>query len=530
MGASRRLGYPGPVEERPSPPSSFDPGGSSVPGGPSEWKDLRARVLGGVAWKGISLAAGILSRVVVTLILARLLTPRDFGLAAMVLVFSALPLLLSDVALGAALIQRREIGEAERSTVFWASVAIGLVLTPVGVALSGPIADFYGESEVQPLFAALSLCFLLAALGSTHAALLARDLDFRKLEIRLIAANVVGAGLGITAAALGAGAWAIILQTIAVTSVSSALLWWFSTWRPSFIFSPASLRDVVGLSGNVLGVRLLFFAERNTDNLLVGRFLGAPALGAYSVAYNLMLVPVERIAGPIRQVLFPAFSRIQDDARRLTSAWLRVSRLVAAVCAPAMVGMMILAPDFVPIVLGERWDRAIPVIQILAWVGLLQAVESLNGSLLVARDRSATLLRFSVGALGISLIGFGVGLNWGIVGVAAGYAIAATISWIALAWLTSRAIGSSLTDLWRSVAGVLQASLVLAAGVLLGRLALVAGGVPVGPRLAILVVLGAVLYTLCCLWRAPELVAEIRELRAVRRGTDPASGAAPGGS
>ncbi|MEW6581441.1 MAG: oligosaccharide flippase family protein, partial [Actinomycetota bacterium] len=250
----------------------------------------------------------------------------------------------------------------------------------------------------------------------------------------------------------------------------------------------------------------------------------------YSVAYNLMLVPVERIAAPIRQLLFPAFARIQDDTARLASAWLRVSRLVAAICAPAMVGLAIVAHDFVQVVLGERWDRAAPVVQILAWVGLLQSVESLNGSLLMARDRSGTLLRFSAAALALSLVGFGVGLHWGIVGVATGYAIATTLSWIALARLTARAIGSSLMDLWRSVAGIVQASLVLAAGVLAGRLALVANGVPAGPRLAILVALGAALYVPCCAWRAPELVSEVRGLRPRRRGAAAAPGATGGGS
>ena len=158
---------------------------------------MGSRILSGVAWKAGSQIWLQLSRMVVALILARMLAPHDFGLAAMVFVFSSFVVVFTDNALGTALVQRRELQDDDRSTVFWVSTGVGLLLTLTGVALSGPLAAFYGEDAVQALFAAVSIGFFVSALGTTHSALLVRDMRFRRLEIRLIAATAVGAAAGI---------------------------------------------------------------------------------------------------------------------------------------------------------------------------------------------------------------------------------------------------------------------------------------------------------------------------------------------
>ena len=280
---------------------------------------MHNRIRSGLAWKVASQVFRQLSRVAVVVILARLLTPEEYGLAAMVLVFSALVLIFADLALGAALVQREELNEADRSTVFWTSAAMGTLFMLLGIAASWPIAAFYGEPEVQPLFALLSVSFLVTALGTTQSALLNREMQFRSLELRMMAGTLVGGTAGIVVAAAGGGAWAIIVQQLAIAVTSTLLLWAFSPWRPRFTYSLHSLRSLGGFSLNVFGTRVLFYANRNLDNMLIGRFLGASALGAYAIAYNVMLMPLARIAQPIVEVLFPAMSRIQDDRRRMAA-------------------------------------------------------------------------------------------------------------------------------------------------------------------------------------------------------------------
>ena len=477
---------------------------------------MRWRILSGLAWKVASQIFRQLARVAVVVVLARLLTPAEYGLAAMVLVFSSLVLIFTDLALGAALVQRETLTERDRSTVFWTSVAAGVGFTALGIALSWPLAAFYGEPEVQPLFAALSVSFLITALGTAHSALLNREMRFKSLELRMMAGTFVGGTVGVVVAVAGYGAWAIITQQLAIAFVSTALLWVFSPWRPRFAFSVASLRSLGGFSANVFGTRVLFYLNRKLDHMLIGRFLGASALGAYAVAYNVMLMPLSRIAQPVVEVLFPAMSRIQDDRPRMAAMWLRANRMIGAISIPAMVGLMLVAPEFVATLFGSRWEEAVPVIQILAWVGLLQSLQRLNSSVLQACDRTGTLLRYSIVVLVASVIAFVGGLHWGIVGVAAGYAISSTVVEPYYAWITARVLDVRAAEYARSLAGVAQATLGMAAVVLAAKLWLVSPDLAAGIRLAIYVVLGVATYLLLAAWRAPELRADLRGLRRIR--------------
>jgi O-antigen/teichoic acid export membrane protein len=480
---------------------------------------LRSRVLGGLAWKAASQVVAQVSRLGVAVLLAHLLTPREFGLAAMVLVFSAFVLVFADLALGAALVQRPTLSRGDRSTAFWTSVGVGSVFTALGVLASGPIAAFYGEPSLRPLVIVLSFAFLLTSLGTTQEALLVRELAFRPLELCVMAATLVGGAAGIAAAAAGWGAWALIVQQVATAGCQTALLWIVSPWRPRVAFSTASLRALGGFSLNVFGQRVLYYLHRNVDNLLIGRFLGAASLGAYAFAYNVMLVPFSRIAGPLQQVLFPAFSRLQHDRARMADVWVRATRVTAAISIPALAGLAVVAPDFVAVVLGERWSAAVPVLQVLAWVSLLQSLQTLNSNILMALDRTTTLFRYSVLFLAAHLIAFAVGLQWGIVGVAAAYAVSSTIVEPLYGWLTARALGVSPFLVVRALGGIVQAAAVMGLCVLATRLVLVEAGVSAGPRLLAEVAAGAAVFLPCCAWRAPALRAELRALR--RRRPEP---------
>jgi len=476
---------------------------------------LRGRILRGLGWKVASETWSQVFRMVVAVLLARLLTPHDYGVAAMVLVFAMLVPIFADIALGAALVQRKHLTEDDRSTVFWTSTATGAVFTALGIAASWPIAAFYGEPEVQPLFAALSLTFLFSSLGSTQVSMLYREMDFRSLELRQMAGVFVGGSVGVTFAVLGWGAWAIIGQEVVGIGISTLLLWAFASWRPHLRFSTASLRSLWGFSAKVFGTRILFYFNRNLDNLLVGRVLGASALGLYSLGYNVMLSPLSRIAWPVQTVFFPAFAQMQDDRERMGDAWLRVNRLIGAITVPAMLGLIAVAPEFVQVVLGGKWADAVPVIQVLAIVGLLQSLQSLNSSILQARGRPGILLWYSGVALVLSAIGFVGGLHWGVVGVAAGYAVASVFIESYYTWLTARALELPVSRFVRSLSGVAQASLGMFAFVLAVRTAL-PESLGDGARLAILILAGVASYVPLVLWRVPEVLDEVGTLRGRR--------------
>lgn len=497
-----------------------------------EHLDLRARMARGVAWKITSQAIAQGSRLVVGLLLARLLAPADFGLAALALTVVTGLQVLGDIGLGAALIQRPHLTEAERSTAFWCTLVLSVLLAGVMVAIAGPVAAFFHQPGLAPMLMALSSVVALNALSAVQKALLTRDLKFRSLESRQIAATLCGAVVALALAFSGAGAWAIAGQWITQAVVAAVLLWILCRWRPHLTVDRAALRSLGGFGLNVTGTQILFFLNRSTDNVLIGRGLGSAALGAYNIAYQLMLFPLTQVAGIVADVLYPALSRLQGDIAALRHTWLRTTRLVASVCAPVMLGLVAVAPDLVPVLLGEKWSAAIPVMQVLAPVGLLQSLQRFNSGVLQARDRTGALLRFSILSYALACVGFVAGLSFGITGVAVGYALATLAAAPIYLVITTRAAQGTVPEALRAIAGPVGAG--AAAGVaaaVCGPACQAAGLDGHLPRLVLGVLAGALVYLPALRLLAPDVVADAlaaaRSLRDRRRPRAAAPAADP---
>lgn len=446
-----------------------------------------------------------------SIILAHLLTPHEFGLAGMALVFTGIGVTFGDLALSSAIIQRRELREEDRSTAFWTNAAAGSLLMLFGIAISPLVADFFGQPEVAPLFAATSVVFLLWALCSTQGALLTREMNFRPLEIRGMAAGFAGAGAAILLGVLGAGPWALVGQAIVQAGTSLVLLWTFSSWRPKFMYSTESLRSLGSYSGKTLASQMLAYFVNNVDNLLVGRFLGSVALGLYSVAYNTMFLPVSRISTPLQQVLFSAFAKIQHEPKRLADAWARGNEVITAVNVPAFLGMAVIASDFVPVILGQKWDAAVPVLQWLSLAGVGTTLQTLNWSATQAMGRPDVMLRFRLFSTPLTVLGFVIGLHWGVVGVAASFAITRFIIAAPQTYITCRTLGVSWVYV-RGEALITGLALVMAGAVALALFGLTEAGVPAGARLAIVIPFGILVYGGLLLLFAPRVIGELRTL------------------
>jgi len=389
--------------------------------------ELRGAIRRGIAWKAGALGVNQLLRLATLVIVARALSPREFGLAAMAMSFWAVAAVFTDLAFAAALVQRTEIDERDRSTAFWASVLSGFALALGGVAASGAVAAFFDEPDVQWLFAALALGVFLSALASTHVALLTRAMDFKTLELVSVAATVAGAFVGIGLALGGLGAWAVVANALAVSAVTCALVWLRSDWRPRLLFSSASLRQLSGFASLLSATRLVVALHRSADRLLIGRFLGAPALGTYAVPASIVFIPAARLVDPIRGVLFPAFAKLQRSVPELAEAWMRTTRLVCALLAPVLVTLALTAPEIVGIALTSRWSESATLLSILAVAGLFQLAGSMNAVVLAALDRLATVLRVFLLTAALSVVGFSIGKRFGIEGAVAGYAGATAV-------------------------------------------------------------------------------------------------------
>jgi O-antigen/teichoic acid export membrane protein len=460
-----------------------------------------------------------------SIVIAHLLLPREVGLAAEAGVFGTLALVIADFGVAAVIVQRPTLSEEDRSSAFWATIALGVLLTLVGVGASWPVALLYGQSRVQPLFAVLSLTFLITSPGIVQGALLNRELRFRALEVRGMIATGAGCTSAVLLAAFGAGPWAIIIQSLTVSGVSTLLLWRSSSWRPKLIVSMPHLRGMAGFAGHTFGARALTWAVLNLDNLLVGRFLGAAPLGAYALACSIALAPLTRIAAPITQVFFPAFSRIEDP-RRIGAVWLRALRMVAVLVVPVMLGAVAVAHEAMRVVFGPRWLPAAPVLQVLALIGLMQALTALNSGILNSRGQARTLFRVTMVTSAVSVMAFAAGLPWGIRGVAVAYLAASLLVQPAYTAITAHSVGLRLSDCLAAILGVLEAGGGMLLVVLGARALLINADVPPLPRLVACVVLGAISYGALVLWRAPEARAEVTALR--RRRVARSEGASSG--
>jgi polysaccharide transporter, PST family len=477
--------------------------------------DSRSTFASGLGWKLSTQVVTQVTRIGVAILLARLMSPFQFGLAGLALVFAPLAYIFTD--LGAALVQQREQTEEDRSTAFWMSLTIGVALTLVGVAAAYPIAQFYGEPAVQPLFMVLSLSFAITAASTTQSALLHRAMAFRRVEVANMSAVVGASAVAVAAAFAGWGAWAIILQLVANSVLFLIMLWVASPWRPSRTFAWSSVRGLSSFTSHNLGANLVNYFERNMDNLLIGRFLGPASLGVYSIAYNLMLYPVTRFAAPIHEVLFPLLSRMQHDDERIARIWLRVTRLIAVLVAPSMVALVVVAPEFVQLLLGSEWSAAAPLVQILALAGLVYAVRVPSTSILLAKGEAGALFRFSLVSAVVLVTGFVVTVQWGVKAVAMSFSAAFVVMTPALVYLAARAIGASVRAYATNLVGVATATTVMALAVILCRGSLVhADARPIVILVGTLLV-GAAVYVPICLLLVPDVTRELSRTWAAAR-------------
>ena len=476
-------------------------------------RDLRASILHGLRWSTAIVVTTQAARSATSLVLVHLLAPRDFGLAGIALLFSGLVLAFSDLGLGDGLVQRHRITEEDRSTMFWTSAFVGTALTAAGIGLAAPLAAFFHEPRVRPLFMAVSVSFVLVALQTTPAALFQRTMSFRAITIRRIVSTVGGAAAGIAVAAGGGGAWALIVQAVTVCALSTILIWALSSWAPTFTYSLRSLKRLGTFGVTILGARMLDYVEGNADTVLVGRYLGASSLGLYSIAYSVILLPTQRLFVPLQDTFFPAFARIQHDRERMAALWLRLSRVVCAAVAPAMLGLFAVAPDFVTVVLGHRWAACTPVLRILSLVTLMQGFSAVAGRTLAALGKAGLVLRNSALRTALAVAAFAAGLHWGIVGVAAFYAGVTVPAQAYLVALVTRELAIKRLRYARSLAGVVQAAVAMFVGCILARSALAHLGVGPSFRLLTVICVGIAIYVPATVWRCPTVIAEIRNLR-----------------
>jgi PST family polysaccharide transporter len=406
---------------------------------------------------------------------------------------------LAEQGFGAALIQKAEIGERHRSSIWWVNVGLGCAMSALFLAGAPLIGRLYGEPALVPLMRVISLLFIVNSFGMTHAALLSRELKFELLARAETAGAWIGALSAIGLAFAGAGPWAIVAQSVVTAAAGSFFLWRLNPWRPKPVFDVTAVRDLAGFSTHLVVTDSATYWVRNVDNVLIGLLLGQRPLGVYTRAYAVMLFPLNRITRILQRVMLPSFSLIQTDPARVASLFQRMTRVVALATFPLMLGVLACAGDFTATLFGPQWGEMVPILRVLVGVGMIQSVTGMLGSLYVSQGRADLRMKVQIPLHAIEVAGIVVGLHWGVLGVAIGYASASLITAPVTVYFAAGLVKISVAEWLSNLAGIFAcaAASALTAGALAARLP---GPWPAFVRLAVEVAAALLVY-----WSALKL-------------------------
>ena len=475
-------------------------------------ENLTRRTISGLGW---SLGAQILrqsAQFLIAVLLARLLSPSEFGLVAMVVVFSGFASLFNDLGFGPALIQRQDIEERHYSSVFWVNLGFGIAIAALLAGASPLIARFYKQPRLIAVTMLISLCFPINSLGLVQKAKFTRQMDFRSLGL-VDVGNVVVSGLVAGFLAWrGFGVWSLVAQMLSLAIGEVVGLWLLSDWRPRALLDRSAIRDLFGFSSNLTGFTAINYWYRNGDNLLVGKFFGSVALGVYSRAYNLMLLPLSQITYVVSKVMFPALSRMQSDKARVRDVYLRSIAMIALVTFPLMLGLLVVADHFIIAIYGSAWSGVIPILRVYCILGMAQSVYSTVGWIFQSQGRTDWMFRWGLFSAVVSIAAMALGVWLG-----SPMAIAICLTAIGLLLLPpgfgipGRLIGITLRDIARSLSSVTGCAAIMAVSVWVLGLCLPRGWSNL-VFLSVEVPFGAAIYTLLVhLFQLPAYL-EFREI------------------
>jgi O-antigen/teichoic acid export membrane protein len=386
-------------------------------------RDLRGRsVRGGVVIMSVQAAQFVLS-LASTAILARLLAPGDFGLVAMSAAVGNFPALFLDLGLGSATVQRADLTRSQVSSLFWINTALGLLLSALLAGLAPLVARFYGQPQLVGVTMALALGFMLGGLSIQPNALLRRQMRFASLAGIELVSLILGIGAAVTSAALGAGYWALVYLTLVQQTASAAITWLVCGWRPSLPASSAGVRPLLSFGAGLTAFNILNYLVRNLDNIIIGRVVGTAALGLYLKSYSLLLVPVDRIRGPVSSVVVPALSRLQGDRPRFRSSFLKAVTAVAAVGMPVVVFLFVFAEDAVLLILGPQWRESVVLFRALAPAAFVETFNTVGSWACTPFGQSGRLVRWQMFATAVTVASFLIGVHWGALGVAVAFSV-----------------------------------------------------------------------------------------------------------
>lgn len=406
---------------------------------------VQSKVFNGVIWASIQRFGTLAITFVSNMVLARLLTPDDFGTIGMLLFFLALAQTFIDSGFGAALIQKKDITEADINTVFYINMGMSILGYFILFVTAPFIASFYNVPILSKLLRIQSLSLLINGFTLIQTVQLTKKMDFKKLSICNLIGTVALSLSGIGAALLGFGVWSLVIRTLAGAIVTSVMLWSASKWIPKRVFSKQSFKELFSFGGFMLLSNLLTTVSNNFHSMIIGKLFSPSTLGNFTQARTLRNIPSESISSVIGQVLYPDFSNHQDNDTMLKQKLERSAYILSYVVVPLMFFCILVGDNLVHIVYGSQWDEAIPYFKILCLGGIPLCLQDINVNVIKARGRSGILFSWNLvkviiycGAMILS------GKLWGIYGFVWTMVAYSLLAYLAFAVLATHCINTTI--------------------------------------------------------------------------------------
>lgn len=428
-------------------------------------ESLKQATTKGLFWSSVERFSNQGVQFVFSIILARLLSPSDYGIIAMVTIFFAVAQSFVDSGFSNALVRKTDRVEEDLSTCFYFNIGVGIIAYIVLFLIAPLVANFYNQPILSPIIRITGLGVILNSLCVVQQALFTIKIDFKSQAKITLSATVISGIVGILLAYQGYGIWALVWQGVASSIVRMGLLWLMSKWRPRTGFSKSSFNYLFGYGSKLLASGLLDTIYNNIYPIVIGKFYNPAQLGNYSRALGWAQLPSANITSILQRVTFPVLSAIQDDSLRLQNSYRRLLKLSAFIVFPLMMGLAAIASPLIRVILTAKWDGCVLYLQILCFALMLYPIHAINLNLLQVKGRSDIFLRLEIIKKIIGVVILIITIPLGITAMCLGMVFSSIICLIVNTYYTSRFIDVGLLTQLKDLRIILINSLVMGGGI-----------------------------------------------------------------
>lgn len=357
---------------------------------------LKQKTVSGLLWSFIDNFTNHGAQFIVGIVLARILSPHEFGLIGMLTIFIAISQSFIDSGFSNALIRKKDCTQTDYSTIFFFNLGVSLVCYVLLFIFSGAISSFFDEPQLKALVQVLGIGLILNSFGIIQRTILTKSINFKlQTKVSFIASLVSGV-IAITMALKGFGVWSLVALTLSRYALTSIFLWVYTSWKPTLVFCKKSFTELFGFGSKLLLSGLIDTAYRNIYYLVIGKYFSAVELGFYTRADQFQSMPSSNLQGIIGRVSYPILSSIQDDVPRLKEAYIKIIRSTMLITFVLMLGMAAVARPMILTLIGDKWEPSIIYLQLLCFVGMLYPLHALNLNMLQVLGRSDLFLKLEI--------------------------------------------------------------------------------------------------------------------------------------